>query len=76
VSAIHIVQFGFLLLSPLNVDGQALRRLEINVKDENTTVKIAFFGSTAVKKLKKQWFWGLFSSTSNIDDLKDSDTDL
>jgi hypothetical protein len=42
VSAIQIVQFGFPLLSSLNVDGQALRRLEIYVKDKKITVEIDF----------------------------------
>jgi hypothetical protein len=40
VSAIQIVQFGFSLLSSLNVDGQDLRKLEIYVNDEITTVEI------------------------------------
>jgi hypothetical protein len=40
VSAIQIVQFGFPLLSSLNVGGQTLRRLEIYAPNEKPTVEI------------------------------------
>jgi len=72
VSAIQIVQFGFPLLSSLNVGGQALRSLEIYEYDE-TTVEID------VKKPHwGQWFGdgltgfkNLFSFALNLEDLED-----
>ncbi len=74
MSATQIVQFGFPLLPSLNVDGQALRRLDIYVNDKKTTVAIDIFGTTAVEKLRRfekphwgQWFWDLFSFASNLD---------
>ncbi len=74
VSAIQIVQFGFPLLSSLNVGGQTLRRLEIyNVK---STVEIDVSGKDMAVNVSRtfekppwgQWFKNLFSSASNLEE--------
>jgi hypothetical protein len=83
VSAIQIVQFGFPLLSSLNLGGQALRRLEIYAYFVITTVEIDVLGTTAVDVLSRfdkhhwgQWFGdgltgfkNLFSFASNLEDV-------
>ncbi len=64
VSAIQIVQFGFPLLSSLNVGGQTLRRLEIyNVK---STVEIDVFRKDVTVNVFKKPPWDLFSDASSI----------
>jgi hypothetical protein len=58
VSAIQIVRFGFPLLSSLNVDGQALRILEIYVNDKITTVEIDISKiPDVVKKILEIPYW-------------------
>ncbi len=63
MSAIQIVQFGFPLLSSLNVGGQTLRKLEIYAYNVITTVEIDVFATTAVDVLrtleKPSWDSGL-----------------
>ncbi len=71
VSAIQIVQFGFPLLSSLNVGGQTLWRLEIYAPNKEPTVEIDVAVNVS-KTYKNPPLWPWIKSwspfASNLDD--------